>query len=356
MDSRLVGICVATALGALFLGSGERTRVPTAAAMIPAAFGQSPPTSGETAPVKRGRFREATVYVDGNPRGVIRALEMPAGLKTHAMASKVAVVDRYYVGEYLAALGVDVAKVNAVHFYGGSRVAVVDGSELRRFPTVLSFEFAGGDRGKPRMHFPGGDFKINTTVDMISGIAVYVDKVAPRFVDDGGPGYLAFADGKPIGDAVPYAPEEQLKGTRVYVDGVLVSTLKRKLLPNELLLDGYGSGPARFSLAKYLESVGASSKGARAIDLVSGDDVVQRVEGKDWEAQKKTFAFTIPARSQGQLVIEIPSTTNLKAKISAVQIFTRMDPPKRWIAPAEFVAIADVPNGNGDGDGAEDAL
>jgi hypothetical protein len=358
MNSRLVGIGAVVAVGALFLGSGEQTRTSANAALIPASARPTPPTTGEPPPaMKRGRFREATVYVDGDPRGILRALEMPPSLKTHAMASNVGSIDRYYVAEYLQVLGVDIAKVKTLHFYGGRRIAVVSGSELRRFPTTLSFEFAGGDRGKPRMHFPGGDFQTNTSVDMISGIAVYVDKEAPRYINDGGgAGYLAFADGKAI-EGVPYAPEEQLKGTRVYVDGVLVSTLKRKLLPNELLLDGYGaSGPAPFSLAKYLDSIGASTKGARAIDLITGDDVVQRIDGKDWDSQKKTFAFTIPARSQGQLVIDIPSSNALKAKISTIQIFARMEPPKRWIAPPEFVAMADAPGGSGDGDGIEDAL
>ncbi len=357
MNSRLVGIGVVIAVGALFLGADKQSRTSANAALIPASIRPSPPMTGEPPPaMKRARFREATVYVDGNPRGILRALEMPPSLKTHAMHSNVGTIDRYLVSEYLQVLGVDVAKVNTLHFYGGRRIAVVAGSELRRFSTTLSFEFAGGDRGKPRMHFPGGDFQVNTSVDMISGIAVYVDKEAPRFINAGGEGYLAFADGKAI-DGVPYAPEEQLKGTRVYVDGVLVSTLKRKLLPNELLVDGYGSsGPAPFSLAKYLDSVGASTKGARAIDLITGDDVVQRIDGKDWDGLKKTFAFTIPARSQGQLVIDIPSSNALKAKISTIQIFARMEPPKRWIAPPEFVAMADAPNGSGDGDGVEDAL
>lgn len=357
MNSRLVGIGVVVAVGALFLGSSEQARTSANAALIPASIRPSPPTTGEPAPVmKRGRFREATVYVDGNPRGILRALEMPPSLKTHAMTSNVGTIDRYYVTEYLQVLGVDIAKVKTLHFYGGRRIAVVAGNELRRFPTTLSFEFAGGDRGKPRMHFPGGDFEVNTSVDMISGIAVYVDKEAPRFINGaGGEGYLAFADGKVI-QGVPYAPEEQLKGTRVYVDGVLVSTLKRKLLPNELAFDDAAAGASQFSLAKYLDSVGASTKGARAIDLITGDDVVQRIDGKDWDSQKKTFAFTIPTRSQGQLVIDVPNTNAWKAKISTIQIFTRMEPPKRWIAPPEFVAMADAPNGSGDGDGVEDAL
>ena len=357
MNSRLVGIGVVIAVGALFFGSRSQSTTPATTTLIPSSIRPSPPTSGEPAPVmKRARFREATVYVDGNPKGFLRALEMPPSLKTHPMTSKTGTVERYYVAEYLQALGVDIAKVQTLHFYGGRRIAVVAGSELRRFATVLSFEYAGGDRGKPRMHFPGGDFQTNTSVDMISGIAVYIEKEAPAFVTKGGEGYLAFADGKPI-DGVPYAPEEQLKGTRVYVDGALVSTLKRKLLPNELLLDEKATGPSEFSLAKYLESVGASTKGARAIDLITGDDVVQRIDGKDWDKQKLTFAFTIPARSQGQLVIDIPSTNGLKAKISTIQIFARMEPPKRWIAPADFVAMADGPNGGGgDGDGVDDAL
>jgi hypothetical protein len=311
-------------------------------AVVQSALGQAPPTAGESAPVtKRARLREATVYVDGNPIAVLRAMEVPPSIKTHAMATLSGSVDRYLVGEYLGALGVDLAKVRAIHFHGGSRLAVIDGVEARRVASTLSFEFAGGDRGKPRMHFPAG-VAVNTTVDMISAMTVYVDKEPPIFHDDGASGFLSFADGVRI-DGIPYAPEEQLKGTRVYVDGVLVSTLKRKTLPNKLLLDGVESSPARFSLSRWLESVGVDTDGARAIDLVSGDDLVRRIEASDWAREQSSSAFVIPAHSHGQLAVDVPKTDGQKAKISAIQVFTKISPPHRWLAPPEFVVMSDEP-------------
>ena len=347
MDSRLASLGVVVAAGAIIFASCGRSSSVSNVAVATSALRVSPPQKGDLHPAtKRPRFGEATVYVDGAPVAVMRAMEMPMSLERRAMATRYGSVDRYLVSEYLGALGVDITRVRAVHFYGGKRVALVDGDDARRFASDLAFEFAGGDRGKPRMHFPGDGFKVNTTVDMISAMTVYVDKEPPAFHDDGAEGWLSFADGARI-DGVPYAPEEQLKGTRVYVDGVLVATLKRKLLPNKLLLDESDTAtvPARFSLARYLESVGADTNGARAIDLVSGDDLVRRIEGPEWARAKSGASFTIPAHSQGQLAVDVPRADGVKAKISAIQIFTRTTPPKRWIAPPEFVAMADAPPG-----------
>src|SRR5947209_6756731 len=106
MDSRLVSTCLVIAAGALFLGSGEQTRTQASASLVPAGLRGLPPIQGETAPAKKPRFREATVYVDGQPKGVLRAFEMPASVKTHAMTSKTGTIDRFLVGEYIAALGV----------------------------------------------------------------------------------------------------------------------------------------------------------------------------------------------------------------------------------------------------------
>lgn len=303
--------------------------------------GQAPTTLGEQAPaqapVKQPRWSDATLYVDGNPTAVMRIYELPPALKTVAVKTSHGVEDRYLFADYLAAIGVDVSKVRAAHFYG-SRTVVVDGDQLRTHAKSFGFHYTDSDRGKVVMDFAHG-MRLNTSIDILANVAVYVTKEPPQYVRAPSGGYLAFSDGKPV-EGIPYAPEEQLKGTRVYVDGKLVSVVKRRLLPNSIVVGELGSN-SEFSVCKYLESVGAKTDSVSAVDFLSDDDLVERVSGSDWSEHCKTMTFTIPAKSRGQIATRIPNGNNQRARISAVQVFTRGTPPKRWLAPPEVVALGE---------------
>lgn len=306
-----------------------------------AARGGAPEADGElpnrVLPARgRGRTPEASVYVDGAPIAVLRHAELPPGVKTHRFTHRFGEFHRYLLAEYLQAIKVDVARVQAVHLYGGARIVVIDGAELRKHASDLGFEFTLGDRGKVNMAFPAG-IRVNTTIDLVTNIAVYQDRVPPTLHDTGSDSYLAFADGKPI-DGMPYAARDEVKGTRVYVDGVLVNTLKRRTLPESIVVDGTAK-VMTFSVEGLLRSSGIEARTVKAIDMLSGDDLVVRLDGPTWARERASMTFTLPSRSRGLLAIDIPKAEGQKARISAVQVFLKSEPPKRWLAPPEVVAM-----------------
>jgi hypothetical protein len=283
------------------------------------------------------------VYLDGKSVGVLRSLELPLSLRPHLVTiGDGEQVPRYAMTDYVRTY-VDPARVKGVHLYGGSRVATLDGDEFRRIGDRLMFSFTQGDRGKPRLHWPSEPIHVSTTIDMVSAITVYVDKVPPAYsaerrclVDD---------KGAPI-EGVPYAPVEQGKGTRVYVDGALVATIKRKTLTNDIVLAD-GATHARFSLAQYLAKVGVDTARPRDVDFISGDDLFRRMSAADWSSEKADLGFTVPARSQGQAVVDIESHHN---KVSAIEIFVKKAPPERNVTQLDDFVPADDAKGGGGGE------
>jgi hypothetical protein len=298
---------------------------------------------------KRPRFGEAAVYVDGRSVGVLRALELPPKLAPHLVPIAGGEhAPRYAVTDYVRALGIDLAHVKGVHFYGGTRVVPMDGDELRRLGDRLMFSFAQGDRGKPRMHWPSEPIAVPTTIDIISALTVYVEKTPPAFDRK----CHCLVDGAGVAiEGVPYAPVEQGKGTRVYVDGALVATVKRKTLTNDVLVSD--EAHPRFSLARYLAKAGVDVTRAREIDFVSGDDLFSRMSPKEWLLEKESLTFSVPARNQGQAVLEYSSHethATHETRVSAIELFVTKAPPSRAVTEVEaFVASADdVQRGGGD--------
>ena len=315
----------------------ENTKAPTSAA---AAM----PTQ-EVLREKKPRIPEAAVYVDGKAVAAIHSLELPTQLKLH---DSTVGTPRYYMGEYLTALGVDVAKLKAVHFYGGSRVVVVDGDEFRRIQNGIQFSFSRGDGGgKPRLMFAVAKPKVNTTVDMLTAAAVYVDKAPPHLVEHN---QVAFDDGQPI-VGIPYAGSELSKGTRIYVDGKLTATVKRKELPNGLLVDNDAEHP-RFSLTGYLKSIGVDASKAKSVDFLGNDEVILRLDGKTTSAGD--LAFSLPRHNQGH--IAVPAGNAKAAKVSALQIFIDTKPPARTVVQAQDDVRDDAKNPDQGGNGADDEL
>lgn len=330
--AHLLALCVAPF--ALLGACGQKRPAPSARAATTTATVTALPPVGPAAPSasadeqaadreKRPRLGEAAVYVDGKPAGVLRATELPARLEAH-------VIDlgggysatRYRFAEYARAMGLDPARVRAVHLYGGSRVAIVDEAEWKRIGDKLSFSFLQGDRGKPRVHWPPLKLEVNTTIDLLSNVAFYVDKAPPRLEG----GQLVMPDGTKVEGKVPYAPEEQGNGTRVYVDGTLVGTVKRKKLTSDLAVPAKDDDATRFSLVGYASRLSPAAARAKAVDLVSGDDVVARLPAP----AARSLTFHVPARNRGQAVVDVPvDAGHRSARISAIQLFVSTVPPAR---------------------------
>lgn len=266
----------------------------------------------------RGRAAEAVAYVDGEPRGVLRFLELPPALpvrwKTHEDGRK---VRRYRVAEYVEALGVRLEDVTAVHFHGGrGRVSVVTGDDLRKNRETLLFSFTQGESGKPRMHYPDVDvMPVNTFIDLAYNVAVYAKKPAPTW--DQGQRALLLPDGSKV-TGMPYVEGEKPGGTRVYVDSQLRGWIKRKLLPDKLITADGDDETRRFSLRGFLEESGVSMGSVRRLVLLSDDEVLATYEGA--KAVPASLEFTMPRHSKGQILMTVGPTP---ARVSAVQVSVR---------------------------------
>jgi hypothetical protein len=282
--------------------------------------------------------RRAATYVDGELRGVLRRVELSGSLRPRnkrLLDGRSA--ERFAVVDYLASIGVDVSRVRAVHFHGGrGRVSVVGGELLRKYRDTLLLGFTQGTRGKPALELPDDDgFRINTSIDIAQAVAVYVDRTPPVF-DRALRGLVL--DGARV-DGPAYVPVEELRGTRVYLDGRLVGALKRKTLPDALLADGSDGATPRFSLERWLASLGVTVGSVRVAEFVSGDDVVARADASRWPSAHGRLEFTIPRRSQGRLLLDFPAGTAELAdahegsgRVSAILLHTRA-PARRSIEP-----------------------
>jgi hypothetical protein len=265
------------------------------------------------------------VYVDGKELGVIRPLELPSGLTPHRSSKRGDWFYEYSLGEYVRALGIDQKGITAVHVYGGPEVALVSGDEFRRVGDRIFFAFSQGLRGRPRLIWP--EIRANTTFGRLDTIAIYVSRAAPPSTQNGD---LYWADGTKV-DGVPYADAPFQKGTRVYRDGRLVATLKRRALPADLLLEGEITG--RYSLAGYLTAAGASPFDAETVDLAEGDDVVARLGAADLVARDGApLSFSLPPSSGGRALVDLPDGD--RVRLSAVFVFSKGMTPTRTVVPA----------------------
>ncbi|HZF49788.1 MAG TPA: hypothetical protein VE093_14110 [Polyangiaceae bacterium] len=274
---------------------------------------------------KQRRFQDASVYVDGKPIAVVMYLELPARLpirwKTLEDGRK---VRRFQIAEYLETLGVELASIKQLHIYGPrGRISIVSGEELRRVRGSLLFSFTQGDRGKPRMHFPSDGMQVNTQIDIVQNIAVYVHKQPPKY--DGKYHTLSLDDGQPI-KGIPYMVGERPGGTRVYVDGALRTSVKRKFLPGRIVVPGSPeAGTSRFIVRSYLESIGIDPASIQTVELLGPSEVITRLTGPELAAMPE-LVFTLPRRSRGLIQVELPGNP---AKVEAISVYIKSSPPDR---------------------------
>lgn len=338
-------------------GCAKRSQpVAKAAPVAPASAVE--PAAEQADTEKRPRLGDAAVYVDGQSRGVLRRLELPLTLKAHVETLPGGfLVTRYYFAEYAKAIGIDPAKIRGLHLYGGSRVSLVDQAEFQRIGGEIAFSFSQDDRGKPRARWPSKKLKVNTLIDMLSAVAFYVDKEPPHLLVE--EGTLAMPDGSPVEGKVPYAPNEQGNGTRVYMDGALVGTVKRKKLTADLIAPnpvGKELEPACFSLVQYASKLGIDAKGAKAVDIISGDDLIARLDS----SSAKKVTFRVPSRNRGQANVDMPAAEPegkaRVARVSAVQFFVKSAPPARKVIAIDDASEAapGAKSGSGGGGGSDD--
>jgi hypothetical protein len=326
----------------------KRAPQPPLARPIKVVIAERLPTKmlGGRRPESQRKSKDSPVYVDGKPIGVWKISELPQRLKPHPhKLLDGREVPRYRVLEAIEAMGVDASKIKAVHLYGGrSRASMLPGSELLKHREDLTFSFSGGDTGKPRIHWPDSGIKVNTTIDSPSVVAVYVDKEPPRW--DPHEREFFFEEGKPI-EGTPYVDKEDaVKGTRVYVDGQFLGGLKRKMLPNSVLMPGADQAHPRFSIAAWLKEMGAPEQ-VNGVEVLVGERVILRFDARSWAAEKPSFSFAIPRHSQGKMFAFPPLEDEaMKAasgkegegtKLTCIQIFVKERATTRPLRPLREV-------------------
>lgn len=273
------------------------------------------------------RFGDSSAYVDGVALGVLRYFELPPRLSPfpYALANG-RNAERYRVADYLEAVGIDLAKVQAVHFVGGrNRTAIIRGDELRKQRKVLAFSFTRETAGKARMHWPPG-IDTNTTIDAIVHLLAYVAKTPPSYDSK----KKAFFNEKGERfEGVPYSdPAQQVRGTRVYLDGLFAGSVKRKRITDELLSASYTPANPLYSMDKYLGSLGAEPAKASTFVVVQGDSVTLRLEKTVWEKARKELDFALAKGSEGRVVVLAPESRRAHPAHS-IHLFSRERLPTR---------------------------
>lgn len=272
----------------------------------------------------RGNWRDAGVYLDGEPIGVLWYGELPETLRpiwidevrsldfkpgdTGPRTAPVQ-VRRYRLRDYLAAAGVPIDRVTMVHIYGPHQfVAAVSGRALRQSGDRLYFGFGRETAGKPLVYFPPG-LAVATTFDHVSAVAVYLAK-APPAVDASGQVSLG---GKPVA-GIPYHGEPLRGGVRVYKDDRLAAWIKRRLLAGDPSVTERVGDELRFKLVPYLRSLGVDTGGVVRAHAVFDERRVVTLGRDELEASW----FTASAGAQGQILLG-----EAKQPIQALQLYSR---------------------------------
>ncbi len=276
------------------------------------------------------RFGDAAVYADGKPLGVLRFFELPPGLVVRPQKLQDGrEVPRYRIAEYLESVGIDLTKVKEVHLQGGrSRASIVPGSELRKFKNELLFSFTRGDGGKARVEWPDAQVDVNTTIDTIVSMSVYLELQPPRFDSKA----RVFLDEKGQRfEGVPYTkPEESLRGTRVYADGKLTGSVKRKRLTDSVLAKSYTPQKPRFSLDAYLASTGVDPSRITTLAVVRGDGLVARLDAAEWKKAREKAEFSLAPGSEGRILVHLPKADGSETTLPASALLTYVNAaPKR---------------------------
>jgi hypothetical protein len=233
------------------------------------------------------QWKDTGVYVDGQPVGMLRFGELPIKLVPVWVSEKVSAPKRprsndpgwrwvkqrhYRFTEYLAAVGVDLARVKEVQVYGPrfSQTIVVGGPELRRRGRDFLFHFGGDVSGKAIPAVPP-HFGNGKSPDKITAVMVYVARKPPTLVWNVG----LELDGKVVTD-VPYHGEPLRGGVRVYFDDRLAAVIKRKLLPRAQA-EPASDGRLRWKLFPWLESQGVDTGKIVEAWLVRAERRTQRL-------------------------------------------------------------------------------
>lgn len=370
MRGAWLGIGVALVATGSFAASKSRRVTPPPASVVAqnpgnlAAPSSESLSSNESSPAKVHGSRkqegiDVPVFVDGKQRATLRYGELPRELEPFApepttvdgslTTTPTRTAPRLYrLADYLAAVGVPLRDVRAVHLRGnGFRVASITGDELRADRERFVFDFMQRETGIAKTRWDTTGLANAFRVDEIRALFVFVDKGVPT-LDPRRSCYLETVKGEPspiCSEKIPYADEEPAKGTRVYVDGRLVGQVKRRRLGESVVVGKDESGQTRFGLTELLRSFGVDPHRAKGVELVAGDDVIAR--GTDLQKHERELSFVLGAHRHGRVQMNVPASwqapqgadPHRATEVTAVLLFESKPPTsKRTLTP-----LPDVP-------------
>jgi len=224
-------------------------------------------------------LKEAWVYVDGEPVGVLREVELPP--IPVAWTDKIEFLDfdkgdpgphervyqrkQWRMADYLRAIGLDLGEIQLLVIHGGRGSVAVPGPVLRRYADGLRFDLTGNAWNKLRVFFPPGMPK-NTTYDRYVAVSVFVHKPPPQVTAD----HQLTLDGQFVG-GIPYFGSPQRGGIRVYLDNRLALVIKRNLLGDTGRVSAPGERE-RWNLGKLLAARGVDTSDVVAADVIRDED------------------------------------------------------------------------------------
>lgn len=331
------GFLTAAAIVAMASGacSHRSAGIPTASVAPPApvvaAQQEEAPTPAGVAHGTRKLLNvDVPVFVDGKQMGVLRYGELPPGVDLVTNPANELHPLRYYrVSDYLKAIGVDVNRVKAVHFADKvNRIASIEGSELRAEKDRFVFDFTATTGGMPEMAWNTVGMKTRLRVDYFYGVNVFVDH-QPTEIDSH---YHCYIDDGECTPVARFTTGDLMKGTRVYVDGKLVSYVKRRLLADSALAAGSTDAEPTFSTDKYLASLGIDTAHAKKINYLAGDKLIVSASSKQWAADKDALTFQLVQHAHGKVEANIPADLQVNGKadrpaqVTAIQVFQKKEP------------------------------
>lgn len=258
------------------------------------------------------RWKDTVVYVDGQPRGVLTFGELPVPLEpAWVPEQKPAEIRpgsndpgftwtkkrRYRFTDYLKAIGVDVAKVQAIHIYGPKFTdsIVATGKQLRsKAGQELTFRF-GADVGGKAIPSALEGFGNGRSPDKISSVMVYIKRKPPTLIPNDG----FYLDGEKV-VGVPYYGEPLRGGVRVYLDNALVAVIKRQELKPEMA-EKLPDGTLRWKLHDFLKSVGVDDKGVTQAWVIRDE----RREEQLPAAEVAAATFEAASQAHGEILLGV---------------------------------------------------
>lgn len=254
--------------------------------------------------------------------GALLFQELPPDIKpTLVSYGPVKKVLRFTLYDYVEALGVDMGRLKEVHIQGGrGRVGVIPRQVLVDHRD-LRLQFTQQTGGKPRMDWPDVEIGPVVRLDIVTGMAIYVETTPPMLTDNGS---YQLADGG-ISHTFPAEGQQDVGGARIYLDGRLVTFLKRNQADNRD--QAQPLGPALTAVGVPLDSI-------QRVELLDRDTLMLALPAGELGAGHLSYSF--PARHQGRMRVHVASGNGAAAEHMAAVI-------RLWTTPtARKVAIPDA--------------